>query len=140
MSSIRILPDGGAGRRHRWIGAATALVGLVGGSLALGAPPSSDATVKELWARELAAGGAKQVQVETVEYGPGGKSRPHQHHAQVFVYVLKGSLRMQVQGGPLVTLRPGDTFFEAPNDVHVVSENASQTESARFLVVMIKNK
>ena len=76
---------------------------------------------------------------QTVEYAPGGKSPPHRHHAQVFVYVLEGSVRMQVQGSPAVTLSPGGTFYESPDDLHVVSENASQTKPAKFLVVMVKN-
>ena len=78
--------------------------------------------------------------METVEYAPGAKSAPHRHHAQVFVYVLEGSLRMQVQGSRLETLGPGGTFYESPDDIHVVSENASQTKPAKFLVVMVKDK
>ena len=77
---------------------------------------------------------------QTVEYAPGGKSPPHRHHAQVFVYVLEGSVRMQVQGSPAVTLGPGGTFYESPDDLHAVSENASQTKAAKFLVVMVKDK
>ena len=78
--------------------------------------------------------------METVEYAPGGKSPPHRHHAQVFVYVLEGAVRMQVQGLPAVTLGPGGTFYESPDDVHTISENASQTKPAKFLVVMVKDK
>jgi quercetin dioxygenase-like cupin family protein len=58
----------------------------------------------------------------------------------VFVYVLEGSLRMQVQGAPLVTLSPGATFYESPDDLHVVSENASASKPAKFLVVIVKDK
>jgi quercetin dioxygenase-like cupin family protein len=76
----------------------------------------------------------------TVEYPPGGATAPHRHDAQVFVYVLAGSVRMQVKGAPEVTLKVGDTFYESPNDVHTVSANASATESAKILVVMIKDK
>ena len=104
------------------------------------AATGSDAVVAPLMARDLIGMPGKEVNLETVEYPPGGKSAPHRHHAQVFVYVLEGSLRMQVQGAPLVTLGPGATFYESPDDVHVVSENASQTKPAKFLVVMVKDK
>ena len=75
-----------------------------------------------------------------VTYRPGGASSPHCHDAQVFVYVLEGEITMQVRGGPAVTLRAGQTFFEAPEDVHMVSANASKTSAAKILVVMIKDK
>src|SRR5215469_5116339 len=101
---------------------------------------AADAVVAELMARDLIGMPGKEVTMETVEYPPGGKSPPHRHHAQVFVYVLEGSLRMQVQGSPVATLGPGATFYESPDDVHVVSENASQTKPAKFLVVMVKDK
>lgn len=113
-------------------------------SLALVAAPdeaaASDAVVAELMARDLIGMPGKEVTLETVEYAPGGRSAPHRHHAQVFVYVLEGTLRMQVQGSPAVTLGPGGTFYESPDDVHTVSENASQTKPAKFLVVMVRNK
>ena len=76
----------------------------------------------------------------TVTYPPGGSSAPHRHDAQVFVYVLEGTLTMQVQGQAAVTLHPGETFYELPSDIHVVSANASDKAPARFLVVMIKDK
>ena len=104
------------------------------------AATGSDAVVAPLMARDLIGMPGKEVNLETVEYPPGGKSPPHRHHAQVFVYVLEGSLRMQVQGSPVATLGPGATFYESPDDVHVVSENASQTKPAKFLVVMVKDK
>ena len=78
--------------------------------------------------------------MSTVTYPPGGASPPHRHDAQVFVYVLEGELIMQVQGGPKVTLKPGETFYESPTDVHAVSANASQTRPATFLVFIIKDK
>ena len=113
-------------------------------SLALGAAShlaaASDAVVAPLMARDLIGIPGKEVTLETVEYAPGARSPPHRHHAQVFVYVLEGTLRMQVQGSPTVTLAPGSTFYESPEDVHTVSENASQTQPAKFLVVMIKDK
>ena len=71
---------------------------------------------------------------------PAGRSPIHRHNAHAFVYVLEGSIVMQVQGGKQVTLTPGQTFNEGPNDVHVVSRNASNTEPAKFLVVLVKDK
>lgn len=76
----------------------------------------------------------------TVEYLAGGASLPHRHDAQVFVYVLEGALQMQVAGGPLLTLHPGETFYEGPADVHAVSANASKTKPAKILVFMVKDK
>lgn len=99
-----------------------------------------DATVRQLMLRDLEQSSDREVSMLTVEYGPGGSSLPHRHNAQVFVYVLEGSVRMQVEGSPVVTLGPGETFYESPTDVHTVSANASSTRSARLLVVMIKNK
>ena len=114
------------------------------GSLVLAAVPgeaaASDAVVAQLIARDLIGMTGKEVIMETVEYAPGGKSPPHSHHSQVFVYVLEGSVRMQVKGSPAETLGPGGTFYENPDDVHIVSENASQTKPAKFLVVMVKDK
>ena len=76
----------------------------------------------------------------TVKYAPGGSSPIHRHNAYAFVYVLEGSIVMQVQGGKQVTLTPGQTFYENPSDVHVVSRNASTTAPAKFLVVLVKEK
>lgn len=100
----------------------------------------SPAAVMQLLTKELAGNPGKEVLMSTVTYPPGGASPPHRHDAQVFVYVLKGELIMQVQGGPKVTLKPGETFYESPSDVHSVSANASQTAAAKFLVFIIKNK
>jgi quercetin dioxygenase-like cupin family protein len=76
----------------------------------------------------------------TVEHAPGGSNAIHRHNAQAFVYVLEGSVVMQLKGGQQVTLTPGQTFYEGPDDVHVVDRNASSTNPAKFLVVLIKNK
>ena len=75
-----------------------------------------------------------------VEYAPGGSSEAHRHNAHVFVYVLEGSLVMQVKGGKEVTLGPGQTFSESPGDVHAISRNASTTKPARFLAFFVKQK
>jgi len=76
----------------------------------------------------------------TVTYAPGQSSPAHMHHAHVFVYVLSGSVVMQVAGGEAKRLGPGQTFYEKPSDVHTVSKNASATEPASILVVMLKDK
>ena len=99
-----------------------------------------DSTVQNLMVRELAGASGKEVRMLTVEYRAGGASLPHRHDAQVFVYVLAGTVTMQVAGSPEVTLGPGGTFYEGPEDIHVVSANASRTEPARILVVMVRDK
>ena len=76
----------------------------------------------------------------TVEHAPGGSSAIHRHNAHAFVHVLEGSVVMQLRGGKQVTLTPGQSFYEGPDDVHVVDRNASATQPAKFLVVLIKDK
>jgi quercetin dioxygenase-like cupin family protein len=115
----------------------------LGGNIALAdESPSAapDDGVKELMVRTLAGASGKEVRLITVAYPPGGASPPHRHQAQVFVYVLEGSVKMQLDGSPPVTLRAGDTFYEGPNDIHAVSANASQTMPARLLVFIVKDK
>ena len=75
-----------------------------------------------------------------VEYPPGGTDPVHRHNAYAFVYVLEGSIVMQLKGGKEVTLKPGQTFYEGPNDVHVLGRNASTTKPAKFVVFLVKDK
>jgi quercetin dioxygenase-like cupin family protein len=89
--------------------------------------------VSTLMAKDLKDNPDKEVVMITVEYPPGGSSPVHRHHAQAFVYVLEGSIVMQVKGGKEVTLKPGQTFYEGPDDVHVVDRNASATMPAKML-------
>jgi quercetin dioxygenase-like cupin family protein len=96
--------------------------------------------VQALMHKDLPEVPGKEIRMLTVEYPPGAASPAHQHHAQVFVYVLSGHMRMQVAGSAVVTLGPGETFYEAPNDVHSVSANDSRTEPAKILVFMLKDK
>jgi quercetin dioxygenase-like cupin family protein len=123
---------------------ASALVAALLQSFPVIAPATEAATAKTdvavLMSQELLSGPDKEVVMLTVTYPAAGSSLPHRHDAQVFVYVLEGELTMQVRGSPPVTLRPGQTFYEAPADIHVVSANASQTVPAKILVVMIKDK
>ncbi len=101
---------------------------------------SVPATVKPLMTRDLVGMPGKEISMITVEYVPGGASLPHRHDAQVFVYVLEGAMTMQVSGGAPVTVHPGETFYEAPEDIHLVSANASLTAPAKILVFMVKDK
>ena len=96
--------------------------------------------VTPLLSKDLSDYPGKEVLVITVEHVPGGSSAIHRHNAHAFVYVLEGSVVMQLKGGEQVTLTPGQTFYEGPDDVHLVDRNASSTEPAKFLVVLIKNK
>jgi len=82
----------------------------------------------------------KEMVMITVEYPPGGADPVHRHNAYAFVYVLEGSVVMQVKGGKEVTLKPGQSFYEGPEDVHVVGRNASTDRPAKFVVVLVKNK
>ena len=80
----------------------------------------------------------KEVLMITVEFAPGGRDPVHRHNAHGFIYVLEGSIVMQVKGGKEVTLNPGQTFYEGPDDIHSVGRNASSTKPARFLVFLLK--
>ena len=82
----------------------------------------------------------KEASMITVEYAPGGSDVIHRHNAYAFVYVLEGMIVMQLRGGKPVTLGPGQTFYEGPDDVHLVGRNASDTEPAKFLVFFVKDK
>lgn len=116
------------------------MCGIVDRAVAAEPPSAAEATVVPLMSRDLVGAPDKEALMLTVGYGPGGTSLPHRHDAQVFVYVLEGSMTMQVDGSPPVTLTAGQTFYEAPDDVHRVSMNASKTHPAKILVFMIKAK
>jgi quercetin dioxygenase-like cupin family protein len=90
--------------------------------------------------RELTDIPGKEVVMLTVEYPPGGSDPVHRHDAHGFIYVLEGSVVMQVEGGTEVTLTPGQTFYEGPDDVHVVGRNASTTRPAKLLAILVKDK
>ena len=96
--------------------------------------------VETLMSKDLKDNPAKEVTMITVEYPPGGGDPVHRHNAQGLIYVLEGSVVMQVKGGKEVTLQAGQTFYEGPDDVHVVGRNASKTMPAKFLVVLVKDK
>jgi quercetin dioxygenase-like cupin family protein len=109
-------------------------------SCAGGTLVAQDATVKSLLSKDLVGVHGKELSMITVEYHPGGTDPVHTHNAQALVYVLEGSIVMQVKGGAPVTLTPGQTFYEGPDDVHIVGRNASKTAPARFLVILVKDK
>ena len=108
--------------------------------LMTGTAMAQEATVNSLISKDLKEMPGREVLMITVEYHPGGKDPIHRHNAHAFVYVLEGSIVMQVKGGKEVTLTPGQTFYEAPDDVHLVGRNASSTKPAKFLVLLIKDK
>jgi quercetin dioxygenase-like cupin family protein len=105
--------------------------------LSAAAPPSSK--VKVLMTQALADMPGKEGMMLEVTLPPGGADNVHRHDAHVFVYMLEGSAVMQVQGGKSVTLKPGQTFYESPSDIHVVGKNASGSKPAKFLAVFVKD-
>jgi quercetin dioxygenase-like cupin family protein len=108
--------------------------------LAAAVMQADDAKVTPLMAKDLTGIAGKEGSMVTVEYPPGASSLEHRHNAYTFVYVLEGSVVMQVKGGKEVTLGPGQTFYESPEDIHTVSKNASNTKPAKFLVFFVKDK
>jgi len=103
---------------------------------AMAQPPK----VTSLMSKDLPEQPGKELLMIAVEHAPGGSTVIHRHDAHAFAYVLEGSVVQQMKGGQQVTLTPGQTFYEGPDDVHVVDRNASGTEPAKFLVFLIKNK
>jgi quercetin dioxygenase-like cupin family protein len=101
-------------------------------------PPS--AVVAPLMLKELQDIPGKEALMLEVVYPPGSRDHVHRHDAHAFVYVLEGSIVMQLEGGDPVTLKAGQVFYEGPDDVHLVGRNASATQPARFVVVLIKNR
>ncbi|WP_051672626.1 cupin domain-containing protein [Caballeronia glathei] len=101
---------------------------------------AQDVVVTPLMTQSLPDYPGKEALMMTVEYAPGGADPVHRHDAHGFIYVLEGSVVMQVKGGKEVTLKPGQTFYEGPDDVHVVGRNASKTKPAKFLVLLLKEK
>src|SRR5215813_13612266 len=102
------------------------------------APP--EAKVTELFSKDLTDLPGKEGLMLTVEYPPGNSDPIHRHNAHGFIYVLEGSIVMQVKGGKETTLTAGQTFYEGPDDIHVVGRNTSQTKPAKFLVFLVKDK
>ena len=99
-----------------------------------------EAKLTELMSKDLTDLPGKEGLMLLIEYPPGSTDPIHRHNAHAFIYVLEGSIVMQVRGGKEVTLTPGQTFYEGPEDVHVVGRNASQTKPAKFVVFFVKDK
>ena len=115
---------------------------LLGALLCLLTAPTAaeEPEVNQLVVKDLAGLAGKEGMMLTVEYAPGDSNSKHRHNAHTFVYVLEGSIVMQVEGGQAVTLGPGQTFYETPDDIHTVSKNASDSQPAKFLVFFVKEK
>lgn len=124
--------------KFRILGAA--LVLACGAQFAPTASAAPHAIVTRLMRKDVAEMPGKEMLMITVEYPPGSVDPVHRHDAYAFVYVLSGCIVMKVRGGKQVTLRPGQTFYEGPNDVHTVGRNASKTKPAKFIAVFLKNK
>jgi quercetin dioxygenase-like cupin family protein len=101
---------------------------------------AQEPTVAPLMTKELTDIPGKEVLMLSVEFAPGGADPIHRHNAHGFIYVLEGSVVMQVKGGKPVTLMAGQTFYEGPDDVHIVGRNASSTRPAKLLAVLVKDK
>ncbi|OAJ61739.1 cupin [Paraburkholderia ginsengiterrae] len=114
-----------------------AVAGMFVGTARAAAP---EAAVTPLFTQPLNDYPGKEALMITVTYPPGAVDPVHRHHAHAFIYVLQGSIVMQVKGGKEVTLTPGQTFYEGPDDIHTVGRNASQTEPAKFIVLLLKDK
>lgn len=108
--------------------------------VAPGAHAADQAIVTPLLTKALPDYPGKEALMALIEYPPGSVDPVHRHDAHGFIYVLEGSIIMQVKGGKEVTLKPGQTFYEGPSDVHIVGRNASDTQPAKFLVVFLKKE
>lgn len=126
--------------KSRFLSVTIAAVGTLAALSAQGADAPLEAVVTPIMQKNLPDIPGKEVFMISVEYPPGSVDPIHRHNAHAFVYVLEGSIVMQVRGGKEVTLTPGQTFYEGPHDVHTVGRNASDTKPAKFLVVFLKNK
>jgi quercetin dioxygenase-like cupin family protein len=122
----------------RILGATLVLTG--GAQLTAPARAAPQPIVVPIMQKDLADLPGKEMLMITVDYPPGAVETVHRHDAHAFVYVLEGTIIEQVRGGKEVTLTPGQTFYEGPDDVHIVGRNASATTPARFVVVLVKKK
>ena len=112
----------------------------IGLCLISGIATAQQPKVTSLMSKDLKDFPGKEGLMIMVEHAPGGSSAIHRHNARAYVYVLEGSVVQQVKGGKEVTLTPGQTFYEGPDDIHVVDRNASKTQPAKFVVFLIKDK
>lgn len=108
--------------------------------LAVGPVAAQETRVATVMTKDIVAAPGQEVLMLTVEYPPGGSDPVHRHNAPAFVYVIEGSIVMGVKGKPEVTLKAGETFYEAPDEIHTVGRNASKTAPAKFVVFIVKKK
>jgi quercetin dioxygenase-like cupin family protein len=129
---------------HRWLPRVQYLVLILFLSVGLspigGTLMAQEAKVTSLMSKDLKDFPGKELLMIMVEHVPGGSNPSHRHNAHAMLYVLEGSVVMQVRGGKEVTLTPGQSFYEGPDDVHIVDRNASKTQPAKFVVFLIKDK
>ena len=143
MSKLVNKPAGSSSRREQLIASSKRILGLaflIASTLIITSPLIAQETITPIMTHALAEASGKEVLMYTVDFPAGFSSPIHRHNAQVSVYVLEGSVAMQVKGGKELTLGPGQSFYESPNDIHVVSRNASSSKPAKFLVFLIKKK
>jgi len=137
----RIRPSESVGLLRLTLIVCTLIAAAFGGGSAMAATTEfQEAKLTELMSKDLTDLPGKEGLMLLIEYPPGSTDPIHRHNAHGFIYVLEGSIVMQVKGGKEVTLTPGQTFYEGPDDVHVVGRNASQTKPAKFVVFFVKNK
>jgi quercetin dioxygenase-like cupin family protein len=108
--------------------------------LLVGTAMAQEAKVTPLMSKDLTDFPGKEGLMIMVDYPPGSSDPIHRHNAHAFVYVLEGSIIMQLKGGKETTLTPGQTFYEGPDDIHTVGRNASKTKPAKFIVFLVKDK
>ncbi len=143
IPNTSLQPAARTGRRDQFMASSKAILALaflITITLTMTGTLMAEETITPLMSNDLAGVSGKEALMYTVDFPPGFSSPVHRHNAQVSVYVLEGTVVMQVRGGKEVTLRPGQSFYENPNDIHVVSRNASSTKPAKFLVFLIKEK
>ena len=140
MKRIPTTKSGGMPRFIYALSVCALIVTLGVGSAMAATTEPLEAKVTELFSKDLPECPGKEGLMITVEYPPGSVDPIHRHPGHGFIYVLEGSIIMQVRGGKEVTLTPGQTFYESPEDVHVVGRNASQTKPAKFVVFWVKDK
>jgi quercetin dioxygenase-like cupin family protein len=114
---------------------------LTGAALIMGQAPSlAEDAVSVLMKQSLADMAGKVATVLTVDYAPGAASDPHVHPGLVFAYVLEGAVVSQLDGGEPITYTKGQSWYESPKKPHIVSKNASKTEPAKLLVLLLSQE
>ena len=117
------------------------MAGLAGYALGIDAASARDSgdTVTPIFTRKLDNAPGKSLTALVVDYAPGGGSPAHHHDesAVIFAYVVSGAVRSQVNDGEAAVYKAGQFFFEPPGAAHGISQNASDSEPARLLAVVV---